>query len=221
VSTRIVRAASRLRGERAIHAPGIALTGWVDVPGGARLGIPVFDGPGRYRALVRFSRGAGLPRGLPDVLGIAVRLLDAGGPGRDQDLLMATGARSVVLRSLPLPRLDLLGSWYSSVAPYRANGRRLLVGAQPLPSRPSGAARVVALDRLRDVLPLRLRLVVATMSGPWQAVGTLTADAVLPAPEGRLVRFDPYTDGGGLVPVGVVNRVRRGAYPASHVGPDA
>lgn len=212
----MVRAASRARGERVLHPRGIALTGWVDVPGGAGLGFPVFDEPGRYRALVRFSRGAGLPTPLPDVLGVAVRLLDAGGPGRDQDLLLASGARAAVLRSLPLPRRDLLGCWYSSVAPYRANGRRLLVGACPLDDR-----RVVELDRLRDVLPLHLRLVVATSSGPWQPVGTVTADAVLPAPAGRQVRFSPDTDGGGLLPVGLVNRLRRGTYPASHVGPDA
>ena len=62
-------------------------------------------------------------------------------------------------------------------------------------------------------------LLVATPHGPWTEVGRVAVGDVVPA--GRQVRFDPWTTGGGITPVGLVQELRRGAYPASHVGPDA
>jgi hypothetical protein len=55
---------------------------------GARLLVP----GARYDAVVRFSRGGGLPEPLPDALGVAVRLPDAYGPGRAQDFLVTSSA---------------------------------------------------------------------------------------------------------------------------------
>jgi hypothetical protein len=55
---------------------------------GARLLVP----GARYDAVVRFSRGGGLPEPLPDALGVAVRLPDAYGPGRTQDFLVTSSA---------------------------------------------------------------------------------------------------------------------------------
>jgi hypothetical protein len=208
--------ASRVRGERAIHAKGSTFTGTVQVSGGLDLELPLLDEPARFDAVVRFSRAIGLPDALPDFLGLAVRLVDAGGPGEHQDLIMDTGAVPPVLRNLPLPARDLLGSTYSSLLPYDVGGRRRLLGAQPLERR---SAR--SLSRLEQELPFGLRLVVATQRGSWQPWGELRCEAVLPAPAGRQVRFSPHRGGGGLVPVGRLNDWRRGAYEASHVGPDA
>src|SRR3954447_6421706 len=83
--------ASRLRGERAIHAPGVTFTGRVIVTGAQPpLGVPLLDTAAEHPALLRFSRGVGLPEGWPDVRGLAIRILDAHGPGSDQDLLVST-----------------------------------------------------------------------------------------------------------------------------------
>lgn len=213
---RAFRVASRVRGERAIHAKGSTFAATVQVRGSLGLGLPLLDEPARYHAVARFSRAVGLPDALPDFLGLAVRLMDAGGPGEHQDLLMDTGAVPPVLRNLPLPSRDLLGSTYSSLLPYDICGRRRLLGAQPLEQR-----TVRSLATLERELPFRMRLVVATQTGAWQPWGELRCDAVLPAPAGRQVRFSPHRGGGGLVPVGRLNDWRRGAYEASHVGPDA
>ncbi|MCW2714011.1 MAG: hypothetical protein JWN88_1058, partial [Frankiales bacterium] len=210
------RAASAVRGERAIHAKGKTFTGTVDIPGGAGVGLALFDEPQRYDAVIRFSRAVGLPDLVPDFLGLALRLLDAGGPGEHQDLVMDTGAAPPVLRNLPLPARNLMGSTYSTLLPFGAEGRRLLVGAQPW-----AGPRVTSLERLVDVLPVRLRLVVAFQTGPWRPVGEVVCRAEMPAPVGRQVRFSPYQDGGDLVPVGRINAWRKGAYEASHVGRDA
>ncbi|MGW1607564.1 hypothetical protein ACWCQV_42900, partial [Streptomyces eurythermus] len=66
----------------------------VEAPdGGARRGAPWLDGPGRSPATVRLSRAAGLPRRLPDVLGLAVRVERADGSGRDLGPLPASSGR--------------------------------------------------------------------------------------------------------------------------------
>jgi hypothetical protein len=52
-----------------------------------RWGVPWLDDPGTDVGIVRFSRAAGLPAPVPDVLGLALRL---GAAGRQHDLLLAT-----------------------------------------------------------------------------------------------------------------------------------
>ena len=84
------RTAARLRGARAFHPRGRAYTAQVRIDADrAPDGFPT----GVREAIVRFSRGVGLPDAVPDILGIAVRLVDAAGPRVHQDLLMATSGR--------------------------------------------------------------------------------------------------------------------------------
>ena len=91
--------------------------------------------PASTGAIVRLSRGVGLPKPLPDVLGLAVRIVDAHGPNRHQDLLLVTSVDAPVLHHLILPGpLGSYGQSYSSVLPYRLGDRLALVGA--LPRRP-------------------------------------------------------------------------------------
>lgn len=209
------RAASGVRKERAIHAKGLTLSGTAEFHGGAGLGLPLLDLPGRYTAMFRFSRGVGLPDAVPDFLGLAVRVVDAGGPGRHQDLLLDTGSSLPVLRRLPLPRRDLLGVTYSSLLPFEVARRRLLIGAQPV-----GAVSCRTLQALPAALPVRLRLLLARLPGGWQPLADLVATDVLPTPAGRQIRFSPQNCVSELAPVGRLNQWRRGAYSASHVGPD-
>jgi hypothetical protein len=207
------RLASKLRGERAVHGRGTALTGRLTVSGGADTGAALLDTVASYDVVVRLSRAIGLPERLPDVLGLAVRVLDAYGSGQHQDLLMDSSASPPLLRHLPTPGRDHLGVTYSSMLPYRADGRLLLVGARGMPGSPEA-------PDLRALPPLALGLLVATPRGPWRQVGVVRTTGVLPAPEGRQLRFSIATTGGGLVPAGPLQEWRRRSYPASHVGPD-
>ncbi len=111
--TSAVRLASRLRGERAIHPRGRAFSGTVVLTGGAGTGAALLDTAGTYDAVVRFSRSAGLPPRLPDVYGLAVRLVDAHGPGASQDLLLDSTQPAPLLRRLPWPRWDATSAVYS------------------------------------------------------------------------------------------------------------
>ena len=213
LGTAAFRGASRLRGERAIHARGRTLTGRVTVTGTARTGAGLLDEPAELAAVVRVSRSVGLPLPLPDVLGLAVRLLDAHGPGRHQDLLLDSTLEPALLRRLPWPARDHLRPLHGSLLPYDVAGRRLLLGARALPGQGSAT-----LTDLPDGVALELLL--ATPHGGWERWAVLTTDGVLPAPEGRRTRFNPWTTGGGLRPSGPWQEWRRRAYDASHVARD-
>jgi hypothetical protein len=69
----------------------------------ARPGVPLFQAGAAHAALLRFSRGAGLPEPLPDALGVAIKLPDAHGPSADQDLLLTSSSDRPLLRRLLLP----------------------------------------------------------------------------------------------------------------------
>ena len=212
----VVHAASMVRGERVIHAKGTTLGARLLVPGGAALGAPLLDEPGRHDCLVRFSRSLGLPDRLPDVLGVAVRVLDAHGPGEHQDLLLDSTLSPPLVRRLPVPKYDLLGALFSSLTPYELGGRRWLLALLPDPKAPP----VRALDAMAGRSDgTRLRLAVASAHGAWREVAVLELGREVP--RGRQVRFSPDVTGGGIRPAGWLQDLRRSAYRASHVGPDA
>ena len=211
LGTAAFRAASKVRGERALHARGRTLTGRLTVSGGAGTGAPLLDQPASFDVLVRVSRSVGLPLPLPDVLGLAVRVLDAHGPGAHQDLLLDSTRPEPVLRRLPWPARDHLGALHCSLLPYDVAGRRVLLGAR-------GLAGSATLDDLPDAFDVALLL--ATPHGKWQEWGQLRTDGELAAPHGRRTRFNPWTTGGALVPAGPLQQWRRRAYDAAHVAPD-
>src|SRR3712207_3247297 len=128
---------SALRGRRIFHPSGVAYEAELVVEGAPEpTGAPLFDVPGRHRAIVRASRGAGLPEPLPDTLGLGIRVCDAHGPRRHQDFLINVSVDLPVLHHLIMPALDgFFGQSYSSVLPYRIGGRLVLVGARPAPAR--------------------------------------------------------------------------------------
>jgi hypothetical protein len=68
-------------------------------------------------ALLRFSRGAGLPEPLPDALGVAIKLPDAHGPGADQDLLLTSSSDRPLLRRLLFPARSFLRGAFSTALP--------------------------------------------------------------------------------------------------------
>jgi hypothetical protein len=118
------RALSWLRGARVLHPFGVAVEArWEPVrtdmlPPGAALGAA--DRP----AIVRLSRALGMTAGpSPDILGLAVKVLDAHGTGRDQDLLFASVGRGVVTSRLLVPARRFDGVRFSTLLPYDLRGR--------------------------------------------------------------------------------------------------
>ena len=189
-------ALSAARRARIFHPVGTAYTATLTIDGGDHpLGALV----GRHDAVVRLSRGAGMPERLPDVLGLAVKVLNAHGAGGHQDFLLVTSGEGFPARHLLMPAHSEDERPYSSVLPYRnARGDRFLVGAR------------------RDVADSnRFVLAAASVTGPWLAIGAVELADGLDEEQAQRLRFSPWNTGGGIEPTGVLNRLRRGAYAGS------
>jgi hypothetical protein len=90
------------------------------------------------------------------------------------------------------------------------------VGALPHPDSPRPAGET-ELERVRTAAAtgrLRFQLAVAAPMGRFTPVAELNVGPPLPSPADAL-RFLPLNGGGGLEPLGLLNEMRRYAYPMS------
>lgn len=189
-------ALSTVRGKRVFHPVGSAHEATVTFDG---------DGPAELfrrtepqRAVVRLSRGVGLPESWPDILGLAVKLPDAYGLGRDQDFLFATSGTGKATRHLLVPARGTTARAYSSILLFRVGDETVAIGALPEGDDP----------------PV-FRLAVASPGGDWRPVGRVEVGAALPDDVSRELRFNPAHTGADIVPVGPLNRLRDSAYRGS------
>lgn len=189
------------RRARAFHPAGTTVDGWVEIDPGPH---PLEALAGRHRAVVRTSRGAGLPTVLPDVHGLAVRLVapdvdaSAADPDAVLDLRLSSAGSGRLTRHLLWPGRDPFRPTYSSLAPYAGgDDRRFVVGA-----------------RFRDGRAGPVDLLVARPGRPWQVVGAIAMATDGARPDAGL-RFDPFSCPPWMEPVGAVNQLRRPAYRAS------
>ena len=200
-------ALARWRGGKPMHPRGAVFDAVLERHGGdVPWGVPWLDAHGTDAAVVRLSRGAGLPAPLPDLLGLAVRLLPTGAP---VDLLLSTTGSGPLTRFLILPRVDA-AAVYTSIMGYRSDAGAIRFAAFPqdddVPSDPEPLARAV------DSGTLRFTLAAARGFGPWRPFArlTLTASAEPLDPD---VRFDAVLNAPpGLVADGPMARFRAPSY---------
>ena len=141
-----------LLGRRPLHPVGVTVDG-VMVGAGGQEALP----PGRTAVVARISLGVGLPKGWPDVFGVAWRWYDD--DGRPQDLLLSSAGPGRIGRFVPLPRRTMPG-WFTTVMPLRTPAGPVLLAL--VPADPPTQAGDVVLDILR-----------ATPRGPWARAGEL------------------------------------------------
>jgi hypothetical protein len=206
---------SAIRRARTFHPVGDGFHATLEVGGTGRHGAPFLDTPARYEAVVRLSRGAGLPEPLPDILGVAVRVLDAFGPGRHLDLLMVTSGRRPILRHLFLPSLGFEDDQFSSVLPYRVGDDHVVFGARFVGIDTGRHVRLDGIGRRVATNAVQLVIEVASIRGPWREVGVVRLGEQMADTQAESLRFDPSNAGGGIQPVGVLQAVRRLSYRAS------
>lgn len=197
---------ARLRRGKPMHPHGAVLRAGVERTGARPpLGVPWLDGTGSDPAVVRLSRGVGLPARLPDLLGLAVRIAD--GPAR-VDLLLSTTGSGPLGRLVPRLRRDA-ATFHSSLMAYRSDAGPLRLAAVPaepagLPSEPGTQA---ARAGHRSYV-----LAAARGSQPWRPFGRLVllgpADPLDPDVRFDAVRHPPP----GLVADGALARFRAPAY---------
>lgn len=201
---------SSARGRRIFHPRGIAYRAVVEVGEGIP-GSGALPAGARLAGVARFSRGLGLPAGAPDFLGLALSL-ESG-----QDVLLTTSAARPPLRFAPLPARSFFGPTYTTLLPLEVDRRLVLVGA-----RVHGAASPHrdAWDELAaaEQEGIRIEVLVAEPFAPWRHIATVSTTGRVPPEEARLLFFDAWRCGGGLVPWSWVNRLRAPAYRGSRRG---
>lgn len=177
---------------RWLHPIGRGYTASLTVDGGAGTGNALLDTPATHAAVVRLSKAIGTPSGWIDAYGLAFTLPDVG-----QDVLVTT---SVLHR---VPFLAPGGPWarpYTGVLAHRAGTFTGLLGALPLRT---ARAFVITLsdDHARH-----------------RPVATLHLGAALDPAVTERLELDPWHTGGGIVPVGAIQRARRPVYAGSREG---
>lgn len=195
---------SRLRGKRAMHPVGVVRTATLAVPEDERLpaGWRALDGAG---GVVRLSKSIGTPRGLPDVLGIAVRF-------GEQDLLLASSFAPPLLQHLLVPATGFDRTTFSALLPHRVGNRFAVVQAVVAGRLPAADDPLTAVER---AAALRLELSTLGLLGDRRPLATIDIGAVQTSQAAAAVRFDPWRCGAGLVPAGPFQRWRAPAYAAS------
>src|SRR5687768_7658726 len=211
---------SRLRGHRVFHPFGESFDARLTFERSADRWLPdVLARPRQHDAIVRFSRAVGLPDGLPDLLGMAIKLPDLYGTGWDQDWLMVTSGTDPVSRHLLLPARNLLGRPYSTILPYRRPG-----GSVTFAAKATDGARARSLNELVAEVQggrVEFEFTVAPEGGDHVRLGTLKLLGVSATPE-RPLRFNPWNSSSELRPSGALNELRRETYAASQKArPDA
>ena len=213
---------ARAFGTRPLHPAGVAFEAELVVDTPRLRGARLFARKGRREAYVRFSRGLGLPEPVPELMSMAVKVPDAYGPGRAQDLLLAAAGERPVLRHVFAWGGTHLERSYSTVLPFSVGGRTMLLGAVPRsPARAPVDGDLPALEAAAAQGDLAFDLRVATPLGPWRSVARLEVGRRLDDEEEDALAFNSSRTGGGIAPVGLVNRVRGAAYDAAAAGRDA
>lgn len=210
VVSRFFARLARLRRSPAFHPRGVLLAGRMVVtePGS---GLAAALGTAQGGAvLVRLSKGIGTPAGLPDLLGLAVRVhRPAAGP---LDLLLTTTGRRRGTDALLFPSRGWLRNPYSTLLPYRLpDGRAVLRVVADDPGRPIGA-RLADVGAAVAAAPLRF-----TVLQGRRAVGHI----VLEREEHGEIAFDPVLHTDAALQPALLTAVRRRAYRGSRAGRNA
>jgi len=222
-------ALAALRRKRSLHPTGIGYQGWLRVPKESppRSGVPLFQAGATHQAILRFSRGAGLPEPLPDALGVAIKLPNAHRPGVDQDLLLTSSTDRPLLRRLLFPARSFVRGAFSTALPYDLGSERVVLllaperagvrrSADEAGYRPVGGALAELRAAAANGLEFELRT--ARSFGRSQPLATVTVGASLSADQTEVLRFNPWTTGPGIRPSGWLNLLRDAAYRASQRG---
>jgi hypothetical protein len=181
--------ATALRGARVFHPRGTTRAATLTVTGGLGTGARLLDEPAVHEAVVRLSRGAGLPAPLPDVDGLALRLPGLGVGGAPLDLLVNSAWRYAFVPSVLAP------TW-SAVLPHRTgSGRHVLIGARPVEDG--------------------FDLLVAAPLGRWRRWGALALGATV---DGERLAFAPTVGADDLQHTALLRTLRAWSYTASQAG---
>jgi hypothetical protein len=206
---------------RAHAVPCTEVSPWREL--GERLGGP---------AILRLSSAWWKTREWRDVLGCAIRFTHRADFGHqtspdDQDLLFATIKRpwTMALAPLSTDHRDFLANDYFAVSPFRTPDTAEAIEWRLSPdryARREGASRAERLERaiatgeaslVLEARPYR-RVIDIAAHREFHPVSRLALREIVDIDQDAL-RFDPFLDGRGIVPIGAIHALRIAAYKAS------
>jgi len=222
----VVEVISRLRHARMFHPAGVLCEARVIArsrhPVAARLSGP---------ALVRLSGALWKDSESWDLLGIAVRFAHVREPlsDGDQDLLFATILRpwTMGLSMLTTRPHDFLANDYNAVSPFAVAemGRKVELRLRPIFDHAAGSTRAERLHNAISDGRARFVLEWAPYRRPWQILDDSVFEPLVEleltqfsAVDQSQLAFNPFRDGRGFSPVGLIHSIRRAVYPASQRG---
>ncbi|WP_278265385.1 phosphodiesterase [Nocardia sp. AG03] len=215
VVRRVFETGARVRHARVFHPRGIRLAGRFH----ATEEFSPWFGTGDRAVIARLSKGFGAPAGLPDVLGLAIRVLDR--DDRPWDFALATTGRGGLGRFVVTPARGWARARFGSLMPYRfGDSEPVWVFADPLEA--ADLPTTTSLDEMNHTLGedglIRVELV-ADAWGRTLAMGELDLRLAEPG-EHRTDFFDPMLnrpEDVTLLPE-LVSRLRERAYTGSRRG---
>lgn len=161
-------------GDGPVYRATLAIASDAEPPGGTELLTP----GRRVNALVRFSH-------VNDFRTVCMKIPDAYGPDRDQDLLLASSADGIPFHHAVLPAERLDSRLYSSLWLYLAGVEPVAFGLR--------AEELSQPDTVTD--GDRFRFLVSSAVGRFREIGTVAIEAEL---GGAAIRFAGRNTGGGL-----------------------
>ncbi|MCP2298745.1 hypothetical protein SAMN04244553_6662 [Nocardia amikacinitolerans] len=204
---------ARLRHARVFHPNGLRLSGRLH----AEPEYEYLFGAGERAVLARLSKGIGTPAGLPDVLGLALRVLD-----RDDhpwDFALATTGTGSLSRFVITPARSWRTARYGCLMPYRlGDSAATWIFAEPDDDQPQTPSLDALADHLRAE-PATFVLSASEMGKPEHRLAEVTLHPADPG-DYRTDFFDPMTNHPDEVKIlpEVIGRVRELAYVGSRSG---
>lgn len=184
--------------DKPMHPVGRVLRGRLERHGlDPGIGVPFVDRSGVDDVVARESKGVGLPPGLPDVHGLAIRVLLGDDAARHADLLLTTNGWGPVTRFLLVPSVGMTTRPLTTLLPYRSPSGPVLLGARYVDER-------------------RVELAVAGLRSDWRVFASLSLEPLDPAGPGAddpALEFDAIENElPGLPNYDWVRRLRAPAY---------
>ncbi len=156
--------------DKPLHPHGSVMTARLDREGlRPPIGVPRLDEPGTDDVIVRLSRAVGLPGGVPDIFGLALRVPVDEGHG---DLLFASTGLGRIGRFVLRPSSSPFARPMTTLLPYRTEHGPLLLAA------------AATSDDTFDLL-------CAVGTAPWRSAGTLR---LLTESPDAMISFDPLVN---------------------------
>ncbi len=179
---------SALRHRRVFHPDGVLAEGSIERLAPAHIGLPVPSGS----VVARVSKAAGTPGALPDVIGLALRIVPQADPNTDWDILLASAGSGVLGRAIGLrPVTSWTGHTMTSLVPLRYRDINWWLRAR-IATKIDGAG--VSLAGIRDQLDrgeIEVELDQARGASHFCPLARATLTKALTPQVGDDVSFDP------------------------------